>query len=132
MISALVSLICRKTFMNHEECKMKIDIARAWKDEQYRKSLSADEQALLPANPAGSLELTDSDLAAIHGNGAAFGSFGGGFGDCGFGEGFGGGFGSFGGSYGGGFGSFGGSYGGGGSAIVICAQSAILGSCGIL
>ncbi|HET8846594.1 MAG TPA: mersacidin/lichenicidin family type 2 lantibiotic [Ktedonobacteraceae bacterium] len=36
-------------------------IIRAWKDEQYRLGLSSKELALLPINPAGSIELT-SDL----------------------------------------------------------------------
>jgi mersacidin/lichenicidin family type 2 lantibiotic len=46
---------------------MKIDIVRAWKDAHYREHLSVEEQALLPENPAGSLELTDEDLAGIQG-----------------------------------------------------------------
>jgi mersacidin/lichenicidin family type 2 lantibiotic len=46
---------------------MKIDIVRAWKDEEYRNSLSSEEQAMLPANPAGSLELSDADLETVHG-----------------------------------------------------------------
>jgi mersacidin/lichenicidin family type 2 lantibiotic len=48
---------------------MKIDIIRAWKDEEYRNSLSSEEQAMLPANPAGALELSDADLEGIHGAG---------------------------------------------------------------
>jgi mersacidin/lichenicidin family type 2 lantibiotic len=46
---------------------MKIDIIRAWKDEEYRSSLSSEEQAMLPANPAGSIELSDADLESVHG-----------------------------------------------------------------
>jgi mersacidin/lichenicidin family type 2 lantibiotic len=46
---------------------MKIDIVRAWKDDEYRNSLSSEEQAMLPANPAGSLELSDADLETVHG-----------------------------------------------------------------
>jgi mersacidin/lichenicidin family type 2 lantibiotic len=46
---------------------MKFDIIRAWKDESYRSSLSTEEQALLPANPAGAFELSDAELEAIHG-----------------------------------------------------------------
>src|SRR5437016_3202669 len=42
-------------------------IVRAWKDETYRQSLSTEEQAMLPANPAGEIELTDAQLAAVHG-----------------------------------------------------------------
>ncbi|HTI15734.1 MAG TPA: mersacidin/lichenicidin family type 2 lantibiotic [Dictyobacter sp.] len=46
---------------------MKFDIARAWKDAAYRESLSAEEQAMLPANPAGEIELSDAELETIHG-----------------------------------------------------------------
>ena len=49
----------------------KFDIIRAWKDEEYRKTLSEEELALLPANPAGIVELTDEaldDLVAQGGN----------------------------------------------------------------
>jgi mersacidin/lichenicidin family type 2 lantibiotic len=45
----------------------KQNIIRAWKDEAYRRSLSAAERALLPANPAGLIELTDAQLGAIDG-----------------------------------------------------------------
>ena len=40
---------------------------RAWKDEEYRLSLSEAERALLPANPAGIVELTEDDLGAAAG-----------------------------------------------------------------
>jgi mersacidin/lichenicidin family type 2 lantibiotic len=46
---------------------MKFDIIRAWKDASYRNSLSAEELALLPSNPAGEIELTDADLEAVNG-----------------------------------------------------------------
>lgn len=46
---------------------MKFDIVRAWKDETYRSSLSTEEQAMLPENPAGALELSDAELEAVHG-----------------------------------------------------------------
>lgn len=39
-----------------------LDIIRAWKDEDYWLSLDESERALLPANPAGLVELTDADL----------------------------------------------------------------------
>ena len=38
------------------------DIIRAWKDPIYRASLSADEQARVPANPAGDADLSDERL----------------------------------------------------------------------
>ncbi len=46
---------------------MKLDIVRAWKDAAYRASLSAEEQAQLPANPAGAVELSDAELENVHG-----------------------------------------------------------------
>ena len=46
---------------------MKFDIVRAWKDESYRESLSAEQISLLPANPVG--ELTEAELATISGAG---------------------------------------------------------------
>jgi mersacidin/lichenicidin family type 2 lantibiotic len=42
-------------------------IVRAWKDEEFRRSLSEAEQALLPANPAGTIDLTEAELAAADG-----------------------------------------------------------------
>jgi mersacidin/lichenicidin family type 2 lantibiotic len=44
-----------------------VDIARAWKDEEYRRSLSDAERAQLPSNPAGFAELTDAALGSIQG-----------------------------------------------------------------
>ena len=41
-----------------------IDIVRAWKDAEYRNSLSAEEQASLPANPA---ELSDGQMERVAG-----------------------------------------------------------------
>lgn len=45
--------------------KKNIDIIRAWKDSSYRNSLSAADQAALPANPAG--ELSSDDLTQVSG-----------------------------------------------------------------
>lgn len=45
----------------------KIDVIRAWKDPEYRNSLSETELGALPANPAGPMELTDSELDAATG-----------------------------------------------------------------
>jgi mersacidin/lichenicidin family type 2 lantibiotic len=45
----------------------KKDVIRAWKDPNYRKSLSAAELAALPANPAGAIELTDAELGGVSG-----------------------------------------------------------------
>jgi len=46
---------------------MNIDIVRAWKDRSYRESLSDEEQALLPENPVGQLELTEDELKEVSG-----------------------------------------------------------------
>ena len=43
------------------------NLVRAWKDEAYRQSLSPEEQAMLPANPAGEIELTEVELAVLSG-----------------------------------------------------------------
>jgi len=45
----------------------KLDIVRAWKDEEYFNRLSASERLLLPENPAGVVELTDQDLQQAEG-----------------------------------------------------------------
>ena len=46
---------------------MSIDVVRAWKDAEYRESLSSEELALVPAHPAGEVELAEEDLLAITG-----------------------------------------------------------------
>jgi mersacidin/lichenicidin family type 2 lantibiotic len=45
---------------------MKFDITRAWKDEDYRLSLSAEQLSAVPTHPAGE-ELSDTDLEAVFG-----------------------------------------------------------------
>lgn len=42
-------------------------VIRAWKDPEYRHTLSAEDQALLPENPAGAIELTDDELEMVAG-----------------------------------------------------------------
>jgi mersacidin/lichenicidin family type 2 lantibiotic len=45
-----------------------MDIIRAWKDEEYRLSLTEEQLALLPDNPAGhQIELSDADLESVAG-----------------------------------------------------------------
>lgn len=44
-----------------------IDITRAWKDPEYRNSLSEQELAQLPPHPAGSINLTEAEMDAIVG-----------------------------------------------------------------
>jgi mersacidin/lichenicidin family type 2 lantibiotic len=48
---------------------MNLDIARTWKDEAYRQNLSKEQLHTLPTNPAGEMELTDSDLVSFSGGG---------------------------------------------------------------
>ncbi len=43
------------------------NVIRAWKDEEYRLSLSNAERAVLPEHPAGAMELTDAELGAAAG-----------------------------------------------------------------
>ncbi|MBW4577389.1 MAG: mersacidin/lichenicidin family type 2 lantibiotic [Aphanothece sp. CMT-3BRIN-NPC111] len=47
--------------MSHE------NIIRAWKDAEFRNSLSAEELASLPENPAGVIELTDAEMKSVTG-----------------------------------------------------------------
>lgn len=43
------------------------DIIRAWKDEDYRMSLSKEERAQLPENPAGLIDLMDAEMSMVGG-----------------------------------------------------------------
>jgi len=43
------------------------DVIRAWKDAEYRESLSAEDRSLVPQNPAGLVELTDEQLKQASG-----------------------------------------------------------------
>jgi mersacidin/lichenicidin family type 2 lantibiotic len=47
----------------------KIDIIRAWKDPEYRASLSEEQRAQVPAHPAGLIELKDEELTKVLGMG---------------------------------------------------------------
>ena len=47
--------------MSHE------NIIRAWKDEDFRNSLSEKERSILPEHPAGLVELTDAHLECVVG-----------------------------------------------------------------
>jgi mersacidin/lichenicidin family type 2 lantibiotic len=44
-----------------------LDIIRAWKDAEYRNSLTEAQRSLLPENPAGLIELTDMELGSVAG-----------------------------------------------------------------
>lgn len=48
------------------------NIVRAWRDPAYRNSLSEAERQALPANPAGSIELSDADLGQVAGGAATY------------------------------------------------------------
>jgi mersacidin/lichenicidin family type 2 lantibiotic len=52
----------------------KVDIVRAWKDAEYRASLSPADRALVPENPAGLVELSDEELEGIAGGGDSYGA----------------------------------------------------------
>jgi len=43
------------------------NIIRAWKDEDYRLSLSEAERALLPEHPAGLIELSGAEMDGVGG-----------------------------------------------------------------
>ncbi len=45
----------------------KLDVIRAWKDEEYRSSLTEEERKLLPEHPAGLIELGDAELQEVGG-----------------------------------------------------------------
>jgi len=45
----------------------KMNIIRAWKDEDYRLSLSEAERALLPEHPAGLIELSGAEMDGVGG-----------------------------------------------------------------
>jgi len=38
------------------------DIIRAWKDEEFRRSLTAEQAAQLPDHPSGDIEMSDAGL----------------------------------------------------------------------
>jgi mersacidin/lichenicidin family type 2 lantibiotic len=54
---------------------MAIDIERAWKDPEYRKSLTAEEQAMLPPNPSGPAPTSEEELDKVVGGLLSSGGF---------------------------------------------------------
>jgi len=52
------------------------NIIRAWKDEDYRLSLSEAERALLPEHPAGLIELSGAEMDGVNGGLNVLGSCG--------------------------------------------------------
>ena len=49
-----------------------VNVIRAWKDAEYRNSLSAAELASLPQHPAGLVELPEEEMAAVAGGKSYF------------------------------------------------------------
>jgi mersacidin/lichenicidin family type 2 lantibiotic len=45
----------------------RVDIVRAWKDEEYRLSLTEEERAQLPEHPAGLIDLDVEQMKAVFG-----------------------------------------------------------------
>ena len=45
----------------------KEDIIRAWKDPEYRDSLSEEQRSQLPENPAGIIDLPDKEMESVAG-----------------------------------------------------------------
>ena len=46
-----------------------LDIVRAWKDEEYRNSLTEAQRSQLPENPAGAIELSNLEAETVAGGG---------------------------------------------------------------
>ena len=53
----------------------KIDVIRAWRDEEYRNNLTPEELASLPENPAGLSVVDDSVLRSVTGGCGGFDSW---------------------------------------------------------
>ena len=45
----------------------KVDVVRAWRDAEYRKGLTEEQRAALPAHPAGVVDLDDDTLRSVTG-----------------------------------------------------------------
>lgn len=48
-----------------------VNIIRAWKDAEYRNSLTEEQRSQLPENPAGTVALSDKDMETFSGGLAA-------------------------------------------------------------
>jgi mersacidin/lichenicidin family type 2 lantibiotic len=49
-----------------------MNLIRAWKDAEFRATLSAEELAALPQHPAGLVELPEEEMAAVAGGRSFF------------------------------------------------------------
>jgi len=45
----------------------KLNIVRAWKDQEYRLTLTAEQLSQIPASPAGAIDLSDTELDYVAG-----------------------------------------------------------------
>src|SRR5262249_39066753 len=50
-----------------EKVMSQVNVVRAWKDEEYRRDLTEAERASLPENPAGLVELPQTELQQVAG-----------------------------------------------------------------
>jgi mersacidin/lichenicidin family type 2 lantibiotic len=50
----------------------KLDVVRAWKDEEYFNSLTEEQRSQLPANPAGMIDVSDEDMESVIGGGSCW------------------------------------------------------------
>jgi mersacidin/lichenicidin family type 2 lantibiotic len=99
---------------------MSVNIIKAWKDADYRNSLSIEELALIPTNPSGLIELNDEDLMGVAGGKNKGKGSGGGSNKGSGGKGSGGGSNKGSGGKGSGGKGSGGNGGGGGGTICMC------------
>jgi mersacidin/lichenicidin family type 2 lantibiotic len=47
-------------------------IIRAWRDEEYREALNAEQSEILPESPIGAIELSDQEMAEAEGGTSLF------------------------------------------------------------
>src|SRR6476619_6169673 len=66
------SLSSTNTQLKEKMVMSKLDIIRAWKDEEYCESLSAADRLRIPQNPAGVIELTEQDMGDVEGGTITF------------------------------------------------------------
>jgi mersacidin/lichenicidin family type 2 lantibiotic len=57
----------RTSSAERKDTMKKIDIARAWKDSGYRKTLTPEQLASLPANPVDISPMSDEEMKAVGG-----------------------------------------------------------------
>jgi mersacidin/lichenicidin family type 2 lantibiotic len=47
-------------------------IIRAWRDEEYREALNAEQSEILPESPVGAIDLSEQELAEAEGGTSLF------------------------------------------------------------